>query len=123
MSFAGFGTDALGGAGEGAAQGAMLTAGLKAAGFANPYAIPLIGGMAALGVSEKIFAGFADKPAERMNARLGSQQIEMNSLAIEETKRKARTEREQKAKMQAFNGIMSKIFAGYKGGFGAPGGV
>jgi hypothetical protein len=113
MGWESLGADFFGGGSEGASSGAAMVAGLGRAGInAGPYAIPLIAGQAGLGVLGKVLGGLADGPAERLNMRLGKQEYEMNSIAIEDARRKQQLDREQKKKADAFNGLMSRIFGG-----------
>jgi hypothetical protein len=115
MSYASSGLDFLGGGMEGAGQGAMITAGLHAAGMATgPYAIPLIAGMAGAGALTHFLGGLADKPADEMNMRLGSQQIQMNDLQIAAQKRQSDQERVALRKNRVLQDALSSVFGKYQ---------
>lgn len=116
MSFSSMGLDFLGGGMEGAAQGAILAGGLKMAGYAvSPWAAATMalgfGGGRALG---NVLAGLSDSPAEKMQMRLGSQQIEMNDLNLEAEKAKQRETRKQMRQRQFIGARMGQIFKAYQ---------
>lgn len=113
MSFGRIGMDFLGGGMEGAGAGAMVSVGLKAAGIANPYAIPLIAGMAGAGALNRILGGLADKPGERMQMRLGNQQVALNDLEIEARRRAGNEERRALMKNRKLQDVISGIFGAY----------
>lgn len=105
MSFRDIGLDLLGGGMQGAGAGAAASDG-------NPY---VTGAFAVGGALQRVMAGFRDKPAERMNLRLGSQEIAMNDLQIEAQRRINDEDRKRKLKMRKVQDVISRIF----GGFGA----
>jgi hypothetical protein len=114
MSFGRIGMDFLGGGMEGAGAGAMTAAGLKMAGATvAPYAIPLVAGMAGVGALTRILGGLADKPAERMHMRLGSQQVALNDLEIEARRRAGNEERRALMKNRKLQDVISGIFGSY----------
>lgn len=111
MSFGRIGLDFLGGGMEGAGAGAGVAAAMKTAGMkASPW-VPL--SMMAGGALQRVMAGFADRPAERMNLRLGNQQIAMNDLEIEARRRMDEEERKAKKKNRAIQDMLSGIFSQY----------
>lgn len=103
MSFGSIGLDFMGGATAGAGAGASVSAG-------NPY---VTAAFAVGGGLQRVLAGQADKPAERMNLRLGKQEIAMNDLDIATKERANRDAQMQKAKMRAVQDVLSKIFSNY----------
>lgn len=120
MSFGRIGLDFLGGAGEGVGQGATISAGLKAAGFSNPYAVPLMAGLGGLSAMERILQGLGDKKADRMNIRLGEQEIAMNDQALEAKRRLLEEDRKAKQKNRALQDMLSGIFGRYSKTQGGP---
>ena len=115
MSYASSGLDFLGGGMQGAGQGAMVAAGLHAAGIAaGPYAIPLIAGMAGAGALTNFLGGIADKPADRMQMRLGNKQLEMGDLQIQAQQRQAEEERKALRKNRMLQDALSSVFGKYQ---------
>jgi hypothetical protein len=116
MSFSQSGLDILGGGMEGGSAGVGLMAALKTAGItgAAAYAPWLVGGMAGANVLGKFMGRAADAPAERMQFRLGDQQLELNSLDIEAKKRMAAEERATLRKRKAMQSTLSKVFGAYQ---------
>jgi hypothetical protein len=104
----------LGGGFQGAGMGASLLGGLGAAkvGFAsNPWvAGGLLLGGAGLGVLNSMDP--AQKRANRMNERLGRQELEMNSLNIDAEKAKQLAEEEKKRTWGKFGSLFSNYVAG-----------
>lgn len=106
--------DSVLGVSEGGSQGAQLLAGLSAAGIsAGPYAPLIMGASMATNALGKYLAGRADAPYERMQMRLGNQQLELGSVQIAEERRKQAAERAQERKRRAAQGMLSGIFSKY----------
>ena len=123
MSFESSGLDFLGGGMQGAGMGATIAAGLKTAGFAaGPYAVPLMAGMAGVGALTRVLGGLADDPQEKMQMRLGGQQVQMNDLQIAAQNRAANQERAAIKKNRMLQDALSSIFGRYQalGKDGAP---
>lgn len=106
MSLSRVGLDFMGGAMEGAGAGAPISASTG-----NPYAMLFMAGAGAL---NRVMAGFADQPAERMQMRLGNQQIAMNDLQIEAQRRASEEERKALRKNRMVQDALSSIFSRYR---------
>ena len=107
--------DSVMGLQEGGSTGVGLIAALKSAGIATgAYAPWILGGSMATSMLGKFLGSAADRPAERMNMRLGNQQLELNSIQIEQLKREQAEKRAAQRKHKAMSGALSGIFGKYK---------
>lgn len=105
MSFNRIGLDFLGGGMEGAGAGAKV-----AAATGSAWAVPL---MVAGGALNRVLAGQADAPAEQMQMRLGSQNIQLNDLQIEAQRRAGDEQRKALKKNRMLQDAVSAIFSRY----------
>jgi hypothetical protein len=106
--------DAVMGLQEGGTGGVGLLAAMKTAGINTaPYAPWVMGGSIATNTLGKFLGSAADAPYERQQYRLGGQQLEIGALNIQAEKARQEEERKQKAKRDAMQRVMSRVFSKY----------